>query len=236
MTSMARLRHSSEIKTSSTFKGSVRAVRAESNVVEWSDYARPDDGLLATLLVKLLDDASKSLDSDRDAAKSNIVRASALLRAERDRRDPSINRVSAADVRGGLAPWQISRVTHHIDASLVSPIRIGNLAEIARLSPSYFCRAFKKSFRMSPHAYILRRRIERAQELMLATDDQLCQIALACGLCDQAHLSRLFRRAIGVSPAVWRRQRHENHSTDSISRQSGSMMLTGAECQSIKIA
>jgi AraC-like DNA-binding protein len=58
----------------------------------------------------------------------------------------------------------------------------------------------------------VQRSIEKAQRLMLLTDDPLAQIALDCGLADQAHLSRWFRRLIGVSPAAWRKQRLGAHS------------------------
>ena len=69
---------------------------------------------------------------------------------------------------------------------------------------SYFCRAFKDTFGDPPHAYIMRRRVERAQTLMLQTREPLSQIALACGLSDQAHLCNLFRRLVGQSPSHWR--------------------------------
>jgi AraC-like DNA-binding protein len=52
----------------------------------------------------------------------------------------------------------------------------------------------------TPHGYIMRQRIRRAQILMLESRDLLSQIACACGLTDQAHLTRLFRRALGTTP------------------------------------
>ena len=80
-----------------------------------------------------------------------------------------------------------------------------DLAAIARLSTGHFCRSFTRSFGVAPFAYVAGRRLARAQELMLTTDDPLSQIALACGLCDQSHLTRLFRRHVGTSPNAWRR-------------------------------
>jgi AraC family transcriptional regulator len=56
-----------------------------------------------------------------------------------------------------------------------------------------------------PYAHVMRRRVEYAQEIMRRTHRPLSQIALDCGFADQAHLTRLFRRIAGVSPAVWRR-------------------------------
>jgi AraC family transcriptional regulator len=53
--------------------------------------------------------------------------------------------------------------------------------------------------------YIARQRVESACRMMKSTDESLPRIAIACGLCDQAHFSRVFRRVLGVSPAVWRR-------------------------------
>ncbi len=87
------------------------------------------------------------------------------------------------------------------------PIRSSELATLVRLSPAHFSRAFRNSFGCSPLEYVTRRRMERAQGLMLSTDTPLSQIALDCGLADQAHFSRLFRRVVGETPRAWRRAR-----------------------------
>jgi AraC-like DNA-binding protein len=110
-------------------------------------------------------------------------------------------------MKGGLAPWQMRKVTSHIETNLDTSIRSGDLAALLRLTPCHFSRAFRNSFGHSPLEYVIRRRMERAQGLMLSTDAPLSQIALECGLADQAHFSRLFRRIVGESPRAWRRAR-----------------------------
>ena len=109
--------------------------------------------------------------------------------------------------RGGLAPWQARSVTTYIDANLSASLSCEELARLARLSVSYFARAFKCTFGYSPHVFLMRRRMERAQGLMLETNAPLAQIALDCGFADQAHLSRSFLRFTGERPASWRRAR-----------------------------
>ncbi|ABS62140.1 helix-turn-helix- domain containing protein AraC type [Parvibaculum lavamentivorans DS-1] len=158
---------------------------------------------LTAVLAGLLEDADKVIDTDRQAARAFITRAAGLLQVEA---------APAADERkprssGGLAPWQMRRVVAHIDASLPALVPLGDIAAIARLSPGYFSRAFKVSFGVTPQTYILRRRIERAQEMMLASSLPLAVIAVDCGFCDQAHFCRLFRRHAGTSPGTWRRTR-----------------------------
>jgi AraC-like DNA-binding protein len=108
---------------------------------------------------------------------------------------------------GGLAPWQMRRVATYIDANLADSIRCDDMARVTRLSVSHFMRAFRESFGAPAHAFLMRRRMERAQGLMLTTDTTLGQIALECGLADQSHLTRLFRKLVGESPAAWRRAR-----------------------------
>jgi transcriptional regulator GlxA family with amidase domain len=105
------------------------------------------------------------------------------------------------------APWQIRRVNTHIQANLDAAIRVKELAKLVKLSSFHFCRAFRDSFDDSPHGYLMRRRLERAQGLMLTTNASLGQIAADCGLADQAHFNKLFRRFVGESPGMWRRAR-----------------------------
>jgi AraC-like DNA-binding protein len=75
-----------------------------------------------------------------------------------------------------------------------------------RLSMGYFSRAFRQTFGESPFAYIMRRRVRRAQQLMLTSRRPLSQVALECGMCDQSHLCRVFRRVVGINPNAWRRR------------------------------
>jgi AraC family transcriptional regulator len=108
---------------------------------------------------------------------------------------------------GGLATWQVNRVRAYIEENLEAPLRTSDLAATTRLSVGHFSRAFRMSFGRPPHAYVMIRRTEKAKHLMLLDDPiPLAEIALRCGMSDQAHLSRLFRKIVGDSPAIWRRR------------------------------
>src|SRR5882724_8685715 len=108
---------------------------------------------------------------------------------------------------GGLAAWQVARVRAYIDSNLHRTIHVRDLSAIARRSKAHFARKFKLAVGESPHAYVVRRRLERACHLMMTSAVSLSEIALSVGFSDQAHLCRLFRQAFGQSPASWRRQR-----------------------------
>jgi AraC-like DNA-binding protein len=126
----------------------------------------------------------------------------------------------SASVRGGLAPWQKRKVDRYLKEHLERPLHVAMLAAQVQFSVSHFCRAFKESFGTTPHKYIVRLRLELAQQLMLTTDDPLSQIALACGLADQAHLSKLFRRWAGETPSAWRRRNLTDAQAEARSRRS----------------
>ena len=111
------------------------------------------------------------------------------------------------DARGGLAPWQKRRLQAYIMNNLGDALYLKDLASEVSLSISHFCRAFKEGFGRTPHAYIIQCRMELAKRLMLTTEERLSHIALLCGLADQSHLTRLFRREIGSSPGNWRRRK-----------------------------
>jgi len=156
---------------------------------------------IRTVMAELCSAVRSALDDERMTAEESLRRAAEILREIGE--PEQIN----DQARGGLSPWQIRKVTTHIEAHLDRPIRNEDLAAIVRLNPSHFCRAFRNSLGEPPHAYVIRRRVERAQGLMLSTDASLSDIALDCGLADQSHLTRLFRRIVGDSPRAWRRAR-----------------------------
>jgi AraC-like DNA-binding protein len=104
-----------------------------------------------------------------------------------------------------LPLWQVKRVVAFIEANIHRSVHNGDLAAIVNLSATYFAGLFRRTTGESPVAYLRRRRIERAQQMILAGDVRLCEVALACGLADQSHLTKLFRRLVGSTPAVWRR-------------------------------
>ena len=157
---------------------------------------------LHSVVAEIFTALNETLRDERGKAAECLLRAEALLQTVKQQAVPA-----TATVRRGLAPWQVRGVLTYIDANLERPIRNKDLAAVARLSEFHFNVAFRKSVGHPPHEYVIRRRVERSQGLMLSTNKPLCEIAAECGLADQAHLTRLFRRVVGDSPAAWRRAR-----------------------------
>ena len=158
---------------------------------------------LHSVVAELFRALSESLHDEPSNAAECLQRAEAML----DGRHEQAVRTPATAARQGLAPWQVRRVLTYIDANLDMSIKNKDLAAVARLSVFHFNVAFRNSVGDSPHEYIIRRRMDRAQGLMLSTEMSLSEIAGECGLADQAHLTRLFHRVVGESPAAWRRAR-----------------------------
>jgi AraC family transcriptional regulator len=194
----------SDIKQGSTNASTIVSaakcqVRSDGLGVEKSDTCDNNDALAS-----LLATATVALDTDCRAAKRCIQRAAVLLGIDLS---PAGNGTAERScLRGGLAPWQAKRLRSHIEDKLDSSIRATDLAGLVQLSTSHFFRAFRKTFGESPVTYIMKRRIRRAQQLMLTSRLRLAQVALECGMADQAHFSRVFRRIVGTNPDTWRRQ------------------------------
>jgi AraC family transcriptional regulator len=153
-------------------------------------------------VVNLLMSASRELEHSREAAKSSIHRAASLLQAQMRFEGPERQEVTQA-----LLAWQMRLVESYIEEHIDQQILVANLSELVALSEAHFSRAFRLACGQPPHAYIVRRRVELASQLMLTSDDPLSEIALKCGFHDQAHLSKQFRQLTGETPAAWRRLR-----------------------------
>jgi AraC-like DNA-binding protein len=151
-------------------------------------------------------DISRTLN---EALRKNGINAMLYLRRAEDSPTPELRPEMTRTATSGprLTAWQRRRVLDHIESSLATPLRNRELAALVGFSEFHFNVAFRNSLGTSPHEFLIRRRIERAQQLMLSTRMPLCDIAAECGLADQAHLSRLFRKFVGETPAAWRRSR-----------------------------
>jgi len=156
--------------------------------------------LLVAHLAQMLETARDNADTHYEVTRRIVAEASLLLESHLGHGNPA-----RPSQNGMLARWQINRVRAFIDEHLTECIRVSDLSELARSSPSYFSAAFKRTFGAAPHAYLMKRRISMAVEQMLGSDAPLCEIAMNCGFADQAHFSRQFRRLMGSTPSNWRR-------------------------------
>jgi AraC family transcriptional regulator len=110
-----------------------------------------------------------------------------------------------ASLRGGLAAWQQRTVTDYIEEHVADQISLSTLAQLARLSPYYFCRAFKQSFGIPPLRYHNSRRIEHAKTLLAKPASSVTDIGLTLGFSETSSFTAAFHRATGLTPTAFRR-------------------------------
>ena len=152
-------------------------------------------------LISLLEAALGQFHNQVHPAQGILLKAASVLRQQVD---PPAAR-EGPDGRGRLLAWQARKVRDYIDSHITGPVLVADLGALLERSEAHFSRSFKRTFGESPHAFLVRRRVELAARYMLATDASLSDIALRCGFTDQAHLCKHFRQAVGQTPAAWRR-------------------------------
>jgi AraC family transcriptional regulator len=106
---------------------------------------------------------------------------------------------------GKIPALGVARVVDYIEASIDRDLDLASLASVASMSVYHFARRFRDTIGMSPHAYVLCRRIRRAQEMLIRGRTSLTHVSAACGFSSQAHLTAVFRRSLGVTPGEYRR-------------------------------
>jgi len=108
------------------------------------------------------------------------------------------------EVRVGLSLSRVRRITEFVDHHLEAPLSLQQLAHLANLSVFHFARSFEESTGLSPHQYVLRRRIDRAKQLLAGSSLSLAEIAVRCGFSHQSHFTKAFHQISGVTPTRWR--------------------------------
>lgn len=103
-----------------------------------------------------------------------------------------------------LPPWRLNRAIHFVDAHLSEPIRLADMADSAGLTRMHFASQFRRATGMRPHDYLVQKRIEHAQKLLLTSRHNVLDVALSCGFRSQAHFTTVFKRLVGETPHCWR--------------------------------
>jgi AraC-like DNA-binding protein len=108
--------------------------------------------------------------------------------------------------RWGLTARQLRHALEYIEANLSEDVSLADIADACAASISSLVRGFKTALGISPHQWVLNRRIALAQRLIYEGAAPLSDVAASCGFADQSHLTRVFMRRVGSSPTAWRRE------------------------------
>src|ERR1700722_5836850 len=181
---------------------------------------------IPTAIPSLIDAALAAFDADRATSRRYLLCASALLRLKRGMcADAVMGR--PAQSCGGLSEWQLNRLIDYIETHLAEKITAIDLADLIKMSTGQLFRAFKISVGMTPFRYIAGRRVESACTMMRTTREPLSQVAIACGMCDQAYLCKMFHRLIGMSPSRWRREQQASSADNNVANNTTISLITG---------
>jgi len=184
------------LSISRTFTESSAAIEGAATGYFCATFHSPNGVLVA----QLIGEALAVFDEDGPRARGYIERADFILRG----RYPV-----ALPGKGILADWQVRKVVQHIHGNLEAELRMSDAAKVVNLSTGHFSRSFKMTTGLTYSQYVIQARIGLAKQLLQTSKAPISEIALMCGLPDQPHLNRLFRRLVCVPPSTWRRMMAE---------------------------
>ncbi|CAN7284526.1 helix-turn-helix transcriptional regulator [Mesorhizobium caraganae] len=135
---------------------------------------------------------------------ADAVRLAIVTRLLTLRSDPEPDLNEPARATAALPKWRWKRVVDYIDSHLDETITLADMAAVAGLSRMYFAAQFRAATGIRPHEFLLRRRIDRAKQMLIETEMTLVDVALSVGFQNQAHFTTVFRRFVGETPYRWR--------------------------------
>jgi AraC family transcriptional regulator len=104
-----------------------------------------------------------------------------------------------------LPPRIFRRIQDRIEAELDTNLSLASLARESGYSRAHFIRMFRAATGLTPHQYVLERRLSTAQQLLRQSKMLLADIAVRCGFSSQTHMNDVFRKQLGVTPQEYRR-------------------------------
>ena len=126
--------------------------------------------------------------------------------------------LASVETVGGLPPWRLQRVFAYIRENLANEVSVADLAKTVGMSQYYFSKLFKMSTGTTPHQYVMRQRVERAQELLREGRSALAEVAAQVGFETQSHFTSVFRHLAGITPKRYR-EMHQPAALVEIQRQ-----------------
>ena len=167
-----------------------------SNAIPYFRHARVDDPVARQSLLRL-HELLKGGATPLQAESQFVATFSMLINRHADIRN----------TRGAAGSERriIQRARHYLEENYAEPIRLSDLANQVNLSPFHLLRVFQKEIGMPPHAYLQNVRVHRAQQLIDA-GQPLAEVALAVGFSSQSHLTRRFKKTIGLTPGQYAAQ------------------------------
>jgi AraC family transcriptional regulator len=114
----------------------------------------------------------------------------------------STRRIVLKEYANGLSKYKLRQVIDYINSRMADNLSLAELAGIVGISQYYFSRLFKQSMNLTPHQYIIQRRVERAKQLLRRGDRNIADVAHAVGFSDQSHLTYHFKRILGITPGA----------------------------------
>ena len=107
---------------------------------------------------------------------------------------------------GALAKWRLKRAFDYIEDNLEGSVTLADVSAAAGLTRMHFAAQFRASTGLRPHEYLLRRRVEKAQQLLASPDASVVDVALSVGFESQSHFTTVFKRFVGKPPHAWRQE------------------------------
>jgi AraC family transcriptional regulator len=114
----------------------------------------------------------------------------------------------------GMSPNRLNKVLEYVAAGLEEELRLAAMAQVAGISPYYFCREFKKTMGITPYGYIVQQRIDRAKALLQNTSMSITEIGAQLLFATPSHFTATFRKLVGCTPSVFRLHSADNNKSN----------------------
>lgn len=181
---------------------------ARYRAVHFFDQLYPHDTILSPLLTRLREALDQTCPTQGWLQEMHYLLLTKLLCVHRQV-GAEIGAMAAVSNATRVEMYRrLHRALDFMEASLEQPLTIPQIAQAAWFSPYHFLRQFKQAFGETPHQYLTRRRLERAQHLLRNTEMSVTEICLSVGFESLGSFSWLFRQRLGCSPAKYRMQHH----------------------------